>query len=367
MREQRQEKQPHGMGGATPCTCHGDGSQQPVGVDKACQVDDAIAPSAEKGLVVQNDALSRVCAACSACGVDSADSAANGVSVVASPAVTAVLEKEAEEKISAAMASAAVAQVGATAWASAFSAARHLFHAALVSLCEQETGVFGAEGEGRQAFVVPLLTGVEASGSNEASSSAVVPWVPGEAKTEAETALEVLRDSIESAVEGIRLAAGRTARTVVPPPLTVTTASSQTSPEPPTAVATTVSQTTIGSQTDEGPIKGEVRGTRGHDVGVQTGRLGGRSRETVSGAGGAGGAPAWEGDIDGSCFEGDKGDGDRERQRKLNNDGRMEELERTTEALSEALQRAEAEKGNLEQKLTRRFEREKVGGVVVSF
>lgn len=324
-----------------------------------------IATSAEKILVVQNNGLSRVCAASSACGVDSTDSTANGVGIVTPPTGTVVLEKETAERISAAMTSAAVAQNGATVWASAFSEARHLFHAALVSLCEKLTGVLGAESEEQQAFVVPLLTGVESS-EGTASSSAVVPWVPGEAKTEAAIALEALRNSLESAVEGIRRAAGRTARTAVPPPLTSSTASSQTALEPPTAEANTVSRTTIGLQTGEGLIKEEMNETRRRDVGVQTGRLGEQSRHTVCGARGASEAPAWEGDIDEQCFEGGDDD-DQDLRRKTENDGRVEELERTTEALSEALQRAEAEIGNLEESLARRFESEKVGTVDVSF
>lgn len=364
MREQGQEEHPHGTGGASPHTFHSDCSQRPAGVDKACQVDGIIAPSASKGLVVQNDALPRVCVPSSACGVDSSDSTANGVGVVTSPAGTAVLEKEAAERISAAMTSAAVAQNGATAWASAFSGARQLFHAALVSLCEQVTGVLAAESEEQQAFVVPLLTGVEPS---EGSSNAVVPWVPGEAKTEAAIALEALRDSLESAVEGIRGAAGRTTRTAVTPQLTVTTVSSQTALEPPTTEVITVSWTTIGLQTDEGLIKDGAHETQRQDVGVQTAGLVGRSRRTVCGVSGASEAPAWEGDIDKQCFEGEDDDGDQDLRRKLKKNGRVEELERTTEALSEALQRAEAEKGDLEQSLARRFESEKVSTVGVPF
>lgn len=354
VREQRQEEEPHGMG------------QQPAGVDKACQVDGLITTSAEKeGLVVQSDAVSRVCAACSACGADSTQSTANEVSVVASTAGTPVLEKDIEAQVLAAMASVAMANNRATAWASAFSAARQLCHAALISLCEQVNGVLGVEGGGLQSFVVPLLTGAESS-NGKASSNAVVPWVLDEVKTEAATALDSLRDDLDSAVEGIRLAAEQTARTA-PPPLTVTTVSSQTASEPPIVVGTTESRTTIGSQTGEGPIKEEMRETRRRDVGVQTGRLGGRTRKNISGASGASEAPAWEGDINERCFDGENVNSGRERRRKLEHGGQMEELKRKTEALSEALQRAEAEKGNLEQTLARRYEREKVSAGGISF
>ncbi|CAN0558748.1 unnamed protein product, partial [Ectocarpus sp. 12 AP-2014] len=139
VRKQRQEEnQLHGTTDTELPECSGERSREPVGVDKACQSDDTIASSSkEKGVMVESDILNRVGAACSACGVDLADSGADGSSIVASPKVTVVLEDEAEKRVSAALASAAMAQVGATAWASAFSAARRLFHTALVSLCEQ--------------------------------------------------------------------------------------------------------------------------------------------------------------------------------------------------------------------------------------
>ncbi len=305
--------------------------------------------------MVHGDTLLRVCGACSTGGGVSAES--NPVSVLASPATTAVLEKEAEKQVSAAMASAAAARVGASAWASAFSAARDLFRAALVSLCEQATGGLGPiEGEERHAFMVPLLTGAGAPGrSSKANSNAVVPWVAGQAKSEASIALEALRYSVHAATEGILLASERTARTVSPPAPTVTTTGSQTLPEPLPPVAPVVSQDTRGSQTDEEPNKGG-RVARLHHVLVQTSRPDELEMEIASGAGGAGGAPAWEGNIDGRCCEIENGEGGPERRRNREDNERMAELERTVGALNEALQRAETEKGDL--KLTLSVERQ---------
>lgn len=305
--------------------------------------------------MVHEHALSRACASCSTCGFDSVNSTTDVANLVSPPAATAALEEETEKRIAAATASAAVAQDGATAWASAFSAATQLFHAALVSLCNEATaGPF--EDDGRHAFEVPLLTGMEASGSNKASSSAVVPWVPGEPKTDAAMALQTLRDNVQSAVEGIRLAAGRAAQKTVPPASNVTTTGSQTVPEPPAAVAPVVSQNTTGSQTDK-ELQGDALGARQHDVGVQAG--GRPNRWNAEAFSGGGGAPAWEGDIGWRCVEGGRTDGDGEL-RIQQAGGRMKELERTAQALSQALQRAEVEKEGLQLMLTRRFEQEKV-------
>lgn len=356
MREQKREEQVHTTDGAAPCKCHIGCSRHPVGDDVACQTDDAIAPSAkEGGLVDHKDALSRVCDACSTCGVDSVDSAADATNLVSPPAVLAALGEEAEKRVAAATPSVAVAQVGATAWASAFSAATHLFHAALVSLCDKATGGLG-EDDGLDAFVAPLLTAVEASGRHSASSSAMVPWVPGEAKSDAATALQALRDNVQTAVEVIRLEARRGVRNIGPPAANVTTTGSQTVPESPAPVVPVVTRNTTGSQTDEDP-KSDVRGARRHHVGVQAG--GRPERWNVETVSSGGGAPAWEGDIDWRCLEGAKVRGDGEPRRKQA-DGRMEELERTAGALRKALQRAEAKKGDLELVLTRRFEHEKV-------
>jgi len=355
--EQTHEKKPRTTDRATQSTTRSDCGRESVGQDKACQADAAMARAyGEVGLVVHGDTLSRVCGACAACGGDSTES--NPVSVLVPPATPAVLEEEVEKQVTAAMASAAAARAGASAWASAFSAARDLFRAALVSLCEQATGGLGpAEGEGH-AFMVPLLAGVGApGGSNKATSSAVVPWVPGEAKSEATMALEALRYSVQSATEGILLTAERTARTASPPAPTVTTTGSQTLPEPLPPVAPVVRQNTRGSQTDEEPKEG-ARVARLHHVSVQTSRPGGLDFGSASGAGAAGGAPAWEGDIDGRCCETENGDGDRERRRNREDKERMEGLERTVGALNEALQRAEAEKGDLELKLS--MERQEV-------
>lgn len=348
MREQKQEEKPRTTEGATACRCHDGCSRHSLGEDKACQTKDAIAPSGTAGgLVIHEGALSRACASCSTLGVDSVDSTTDAATLAPAPAPTAVKE-EADKRVAAAMASAALAQVGATAWASAFSAATQLFHAALVYLCDEATGGPG-EGDGRPAFEVSPLTAMEVSASNKANSSAVVPWVPTEAKTDATTALQALRDSVQTAVEGVRQAVERTARKVAPPASKVTTTGSQTVPEPPAAVVPMVSKKATGSQTDEEP-KSNVRGAWQQHVGVQAG---------------GGGAPAWEGNIDWRCSHGQKVDCDEE-SRPTQADGRIEELERTAGALNQALQQAEDEKEDLEQMLTRRFEAEKVRALDVS-
>ena len=355
MREQEQKEKPLTTDGAGPSKCHDECSQQPLSEEKACQTDDAIAPPAEEGdLVFHEEALSRACASCSTCGVGSVDPIIDVASIESPPAATAALEDETEKRIVAATASAAVAQVGATAWASAFSAASQLFHAALISLCHEAIGG-PSEDDGRQAFEVPLLSGMEAPGSKEASSSAVVSWVPGEAEADAAMALQALRDSVQSAVEGVRLAAGRTAQKTVPPASSVATTGSQTVPEPPAAIIPVASQNTTESQTDKEP-QWNAPGAKNH-VGVQAGgRPSGWNAEPFSGGGGA---PAWEGHMDGRCLEGGRVDGDGKLRIKQGN-GRMEGLERTAEALSRALQRAEVEKEGLQLMLTRRFEQEKV-------
>ncbi|CAM9111795.1 unnamed protein product [Ectocarpus sp. 12 AP-2014] len=379
VRKQRQEEnQLHGTTDTELPECSGERSREPVGVDKACQSDDTIASSSkEKGVMVESDILNRVGAACSACGVDLADSGADGSSIVASPKVTVVLEDEAEKRVSAALASAAMAQVGATAWASAFSAARRLFHTALVSLCEQADCLFGADakGNGRQALVLSPSMGLTTALKNEASS-AMVPWAPSEAEADAAAAMEVLRDDVESSVERIRSALADHSERTAPLSLALTmaTVGSQTTAEPPTDSATPVSRTTTGSQTtakaalpratlgsqiDEVGIVG-LKVDQRHNVGVQTGNLGGWRTETSPGAGGRGGAPAWEGGMDSRCCEGETYDGDRLWQPKSEDHARMDELELKAGALSAALQRAEKEKSSLERSLTRRFKREKV-------
>ncbi|CAN0513119.1 unnamed protein product [Ectocarpus sp. 12 AP-2014] len=151
------------------------------------------------------------------------------------------------------------------------------------------------------------------------------------------------------------------------------TVGSQTTAEPPTDSAIAVSRTTTGSQTtakaalpratlgsqiDEVCIV-ELKMDQRHNVGVQTGNLGGWRTETAPGAGGRGGAPAWEGGMDSRCCEGETYDGDRLWRPKSEDHARMDELELKAGALSAALQRAEKEKSSLERSLTRRFKREK--------
>ncbi|CAM9470440.1 unnamed protein product [Ectocarpus fasciculatus] len=378
VRKQRQtENQSHGTKETGLSEGSGDRSGEPVGVDKACQSDDTIISSSkEKDVMVESDILKRVGAACSACGFDLAAPGADGSSIVASPTVAVVLEDEAEKRVSAALASEAMAQMGATAWASAFSAARRLFHAALVSLCEQADCLVSAdaEGSGRQALVVSPLVGLTTALRNEASS-AMVPWAPSEAKAEAVAAMKMLRDDVESSVERIRSALADHSERTAPLSLalTVGTVGSQTTAEPPTDSATAVSRTTtasqttavaalpratLSSQTDEVGIV-ELKVARRHDVGVQVRNLGGWRTESASGVGGRGGAPAWEGGMGGRCIEGETYEGDRLWRPKSEDHARMEELELKAGALGAALQRAEEEKNNLERSLTRRFKREK--------
>lgn len=376
VRKQRQEeKKSHSTKETGLSECSGDRSREPVGVDKACQSDDTMTSSFREEGVMETGILKRVGTACSACGVDLADPGADGSSIVASP--TVVLEDEAEKRVSAALASATTAQVGATAWASAFSAARRLFHAALVSLCDQADCLVSADAEGntRQALVVSPFVGLTAALRNEASS-AMVPWAPSEAKAEAAAAIEVLRGDVESSVERIRSALADHSERTAPLSLalTVATVGSQTTAEPPTDSSTAVSRTTTGSQTtavaalpratlssqtDEVGIV-ELKVDQRHDVGVQAGNLGRWRTVAASCAGGRGGAPAWEGGMDTRCSEGETCDGNRLWRPKSEDDARMEELELKAGALSAALQRAEKEKSNLERSLTRRFKRDKV-------
>lgn len=381
MRGQGRQDRPLGVERAASCTgtFDGDGNRAPFWADTSCQTDEIEMISASscdgEGSVVENDTSTRGCASCSACRVDTADSAEKGGSVASRTAYTA-LDDQAEKRISAAPTSVAVPQAEAQAWSSAFSSARQMFHATLVSLCEQACGVLGGQGDRRQGHTASPLTGVKVSESQEASS-AVVPWVPGESNTEAGMAVELLRDSIDSAVEYIRMRLAERASEVQPPVQVVSrgcqtapgssSGASETKGGPQPAVAAAVPRATTGSQTD-GKETGELQRAQRRDAGVQAGvRDSGSAEGVLPALGGLGGAPAWEGDIDARRVEGEKGDCDRERQRKLDDDARMHELERKVGALSNALQRVETEKYRLEKTLTRRFEREQVcrllGGV----
>eukprot|EP00752_Nemacystus_decipiens_P013478 g11937.t1 len=327
VREQKQEQKSHTTDGAAPCKCQHERSSQPLGEDKACQANGAITPSAEDGgLMDHEDALTRACTCCSTCGDESVGSITDVTNLVSHPAATDALEEETQKGIAAATA----------------SAATQMFHAALVSLCDEATGGPG-EDDGRHGFEVPLLAGLEVSGSNDASSSAVVPWVPGEAKIDAAQAVQALRGTIQSAQK------------TVPPDSRVSATGSQTVPDPPAAVVPAVSRNTTGSQTDTEPERNAL-GARQHHVGVQTG--GGPNRGNAETLSGGGGAPAWEGDIDWRCLEGGRVDDDGE-ERVKQADGRMAELERTADALSQALQRAKMEKEGQQLMLVTRFEQEK--------
>lgn len=333
--------------------CSGCRSRRPLGVDRSCQAGDVGTPANEEG--ERNDPRTRVDGP--SCGIKFGDSTFDETGVVAS--VTTV-EEEADRRIAAAVAQVATAEARATAWAHAFSSATQLIHAALVSLCEDATGVWGADGDGYHVLGLPILERVETAGENGMSaqtSSAVVPWVPGKLKAEATTAVVVLRDSVESAVGGVRLALARHAARTAPPASTVAA----------------VSLTTTGSQTEEEAKKekgqeGEAVNIkrcagRQRTVGVQVDDVGGRCTEGVFGAGGsggAGGAPAWEGGKVRRCSEGHNRDDNRQRQWQREDTALVGELRRKLTALSEALQRAEVEKRDLVWSLTGHFEVEKV-------
>ncbi|CAM9167287.1 unnamed protein product [Scytosiphon promiscuus] len=366
VRGQGEREPPHGAEREVCCTFD-DGRQGPLRIDRACQVGQMIVASSGtgEGVEVRNDTSATVSTACSAGGADTADSTADRSSVVPSRTACAVSDDEEEKRISAP--SASIAAVQAEAWASAFSTARQIFNAALVSLCEQACGVLAAQGdEGKRHSVLPV-TGAKVS-QNQEANSAVVPWIPGEAKMDAGTAVEVLRDSINSAVEYIRVALAQRALSARRPLDDVTgdwqitlgsssNAFSRVEGGSQPAFAAAVTRATMGSQT-EGKDAGGVERAPLVDVGVQAGSLGPEIAEAAPpGLGGSGGAPAWEGNVDAQRLEGQEGDSHRERQRKLEQ-ARINELEHRVWALSNALQRADAEKVGLERSLTRRFERE---------
>lgn len=301
--------------------------ERPRGLDKSCQADHA--PYT--------------------CGIDSADSTADEANVMA-PA-SAMAKAESKRRFEAAVATASAAEAAATSWAHAFSSGTEVIHAALVALCEHANNLLGAGSDERKTPVVPLLEGTETTGCSPPGgqeSSAVVPWVPGEVGTEAETALDGLRDSVESAVKDIRLAltehAALAVARAVPPP-----------------VAAVVSLATTESQTDSvGSRRRESLEHERRTVGVQVVSLKGGREEGMPCAGGAGGAPAWEVGSTGRCPEQQNRDDGGERQRQARDVILVEELTRKSSALSEALQRAEGEKVKLERSLRKHFEREKV-------
>lgn len=353
LEEQRREEKSQGAKKAPPCgRCSGGGTPQPPGVDKSCQAGDASASAEEER--AGHAQLVGLCAplACGG-GGGCANPTTNESSVAASTSI--VVEEEVERRMVPVLAAAAAAEGGAAAWARTFSSARHLIHETLVSLCEHTTTLLGVEGDSKHALVEMLSGGLEAVSSNgpgAQESKAVVPWVPGEAKTEASTALEALRDGVESAVDGIRSALAGHATRMVPPAAAASAAVQH---------ATTASQTEKereAVQLREGVEFGEERCAPQCTGGVWVIEPDERSAERAAGAGRADPAPAWEGGRSGRGSFGRESDGDRERRRQLADV--VEELRRKSDVLSEALQRAETEKEDLKRSLTQRFERQQV-------
>lgn len=355
--QRREEKKSQGAKEAPPCgRCSGGGTTQPPGVDKSCQAGDASASAEEER--AGHAQLVSLCAplACGGGGGGGANPTTNESSVPASTSIA--VEEEVERRMVPvlAAAAAAAAEGGAAAWASAFSSARHLIHETLVSLCEHTTTLLGVEGDGKHALVEMLSGGLEAASSKgpgaQESKAVVVPWVPGEAKTEASTALEALRDGVESAVDGIRSALAGHAMRMVPPAAAASAAVQH---------ATTASQTEKereAVQLREGVEFGEEFCSPQCTGGVRVVEPDERSAERAAGACRADAAPAWEGGRSGRGSFGRESDGDRERRRQLADV--VEELRRKSDALSEALQRAETEKEDLKRSLTQRFERQQV-------
>ena len=350
MEEQRQDEKSLGADEAPPCRCSGGCTPQPPGVDKSCQAGDASASAEEERA---GDAQIVSLCAPLACGSACANSITNESNVAASTDL--VVEEEVERRMAAVLATAAAAEGRVAAWTRAFSSARQLIHKALLSLCEHTTIQLGAQSDSKHALIEMLSKGLEAASSNgpgAQESNAVVPWVPGESKSDASTALEVLRDGVDSAIDGIRSALAGHATRIVPPVAAASTAVQH---------ATTASQTEKEmevAELREGVKFGREVFTRQCTVGVQVGNPDERSVERAVGVGGADAAPAWEGVRIGRCSFGRKSDG--ERRRQLAGDAMVEELRRKSDVLSEALQRAETEKEDLKRSLTQRFEREQV-------
>lgn len=326
-------------------------------MDNSCQAGDETARAGEEraGDVAQLVTVS----APLICGGGCANSTTNEVAASTALAV----EKEVGRRMAAVLAAAAAAESGLAAWARAFSSARQLIHEALLSLCEHTTILLGAEGDSKHTLVDMLSKGLDAASSNDPSaqeSNAVVPWVPSESKTEASTALEVLRDGVESAVDGIRSAlAGHAAR------MAPTAAAAPTEIQHATTASQTEKESQVVVEVREGVEFGQALCPRQCTVGVQVGELDKRGAKRAVGGGGGeeDAAPAWEGGRSARSSSGRGGGADdRERRRKqqLADDAMVEELRRKAGALSEALQRAETEKEDLERSLTQRFEREQV-------
>lgn len=374
LEEQRQAEKSLAAVEATTCGCPVAGDQ-PTGVDKSCQKDSIVVVVKEGE--TQTDDSASITTASTFRGENSGSLTADEASVAASAAK--VLAEEAEKRVAMAVAAVAAAESGAAAWARAFFSAKRTVYTALLSVCEHAAGLWGAEDDGWQAIVLPLLEGVKAgcAESGDGKSSAVVPWVPaGEVvETEPMVALEALRGSVDSTVEDIRAAlAGHAA---AQPGLVQRSTSSTGSQTTPLSQTTTGSQTVprshAGSQREAEKGQGEGRkrdavetehGTtlEGTD-GVGVDRVGRRGEDRLQGVGG--GAPAWEGGSPGrsACSERHHRDEQgrrRRRQPQAQDASLVEELRRKEGALKKVLQRTKAEKRDLERSLTLRFERERV-------
>lgn len=333
-----------------------------VAMDKSCQTDDstsAIDKSCQAGGVIAfaeesfgRNSITPTCVTCSG------NSASDIISIAAS--TTVLMDDKAERRIAAAVMATAVAEAGTTSWVEAFDLAKQLIQSALVSLCQHTASILGQEAYGQPEVPVPFSKEAETA-LNSGSSTAVVPWVPSKfTQAEATAALKVLRDSVESAVERVRLALAAHVARKMPPPPSVATSS-------------TVSQTTTGSQTEVAAKREEAREGEALDLewcdpqqrttstaAVQPNGIGEGHVKTVSSTGGA---PAWERSSSmGRSSEGRHGiGGSREWRRKdLENSILVKELKLKARALRRALQRTEMEKESLERSLETHFEREKV-------
>lgn len=357
----------------TTCACPVADDQR-TGVDKSCQIDNVIV--VVKGEESRSDQSASAITASTFCGADSGILTADEASVVAS--ATNALAEEAEKRVAIAVAAAAASESGAVAWARAFSSGTRTVYAALMSLCEHADDLWEMEGDGRQALVLPLLEGVKAGCAelSDREPSAVVRWVPAAevVETEPAAALEVLRHSVESAVEDIRAAlVGHAAAQPVSVQRSTDSIGSQTTPLSHTTTGSqTVPSSFAGSQTEaeeghgEGlkreAVENEHGATPERTDGVDVDGVGQHGEESLQVVGGA---PAWEGGIPGStaCSERHRRDEQGQwRHRQSEDAAAVEGLRRKGGALKKALQRTKVENRNLERSLTLRFEREKVRG-----
>lgn len=271
--EQKQDKKSLGPEEAPLCSRCSDGScaPQPLRADMACQAGSATVATArakEERNVDDAQPLC-LCGAPLTCGSDDCANSTNNKSSLATAPASVLVEEEVKRRMACVLAATAAAEGGVAAWAGAFSSARRLIHETLISLCKYTTNLLGAEGDSKPGAKVGsehTLMGMlsnrleSAAGGNNPGgqeSSAVVPWVPGNSKTEASAALEVLRDGVESVTDGIRLALVNHAARLVPPAAAAA------------AVSRVIQHASTASQTEKEREAVEERGEGG---GVDFGR-----------------------------------------------------------------------------------------------